>query len=230
MALLAWVGVVAYHAVAALSPPAHADMAHHGMQTHGAAPGFLQSAALWIVMATAMMVPTALVPARFIALNGTWSRRQRGPLLFAAAYLTVWSAAGVVVFAAIRSLGPDTASLWTLSAVLAAAAGWESTRWKRRLLLGCHWLRAIPPTGRKADRACVAEGVRNGLTCVGACGPMMVSMAVAPHEAAIWLMIPLAGAIGIEKVLTRGVRYTRHVAAGLAVAALVVLGIALTSV
>ena len=59
---------------------------------------------------------------------------------------------------------------------------------------------------------------------------MMVSMAVAPHQAAIWLMIPLAGAIGIEKLLTRGVLYIRYVAAGLAVAALVVLGIALVAV
>jgi predicted metal-binding membrane protein len=174
-------------------------------------------------------LPTALVEARFIALNGKWSRRQRGPALFAAAYLTVWSAAGIVVFAAIRSVVPQTASLWALSAVLVAAAGWESTRWKRYLLLGCHRLRTIPPTSRKADRACLVEGMRNGLTCVGACGPMMVSMAVTSHEAAIWLMMPLVGAIGIEKVLIKGVRYIRYVAAGLAAAALVVLEIALTA-
>jgi predicted metal-binding membrane protein len=185
--------------------------------------------ALWIVMVTAMMLPTALVEARFIALNGKWRRRQRGPVLFALAYLSVWWAAGVVVSASTWSLGPKTTNLWALSAVLAAAAGWESTRWKRQMLLGCHRLRAIPPTSRKADRACVAEGLRNGVTCVGACGPMMISMAVVPHEAAIWLMIPLAGVIGIEKVLTKGVRYVRHVAAGLAVATVVVLGIALTS-
>jgi predicted metal-binding membrane protein len=226
VALLAWVAVVGYHAGIAISPSAHMDMTHHGMETHSATPGFLQSVVLWIVMATAMMLPTALVEARFIALNGKWSRRQRGPALFAAAYLTVWSAAGVVVFAAIWSLGPETTSLWALSAMLAAAAGWESTRWKRHLLRGCHRLRAIPPRSWKADRACVAEGMRNGFTCVGACGPMMISMAVAPHEAAIWLMIPLAGAIGIEKFLAKGVRYIRYVAAGLAGAALVVLGIA----
>ena len=230
VAVLAWVGVVGYHAVAATSPPAHMDMTHHGMGTHSATPGFLQSAVLWIVMATAMMLPTALVEARFIALNGKWNRRQRGQVLFAAAYLTVWSAAGVVMFAATWSLSPDITSLWALSAAFAVAAAWELTRWKRHLLLGCHRLRAIPPTSRRADRACVAEGLRNGLTCVGACGPMMASMVVAPHEGAVWLMIPLAGAIGVEKLLTKGVRYTRHVAAGLAGAALVVFGIALTSV
>jgi predicted metal-binding membrane protein len=226
VALLAGMSVVGYHTGAAISPPAYMDMTHDGMETHSATPGFLQSVVLWVVMATAMMLPTALVEARFIALNGKWSRRQRGPVLFAAAYLTVWSAVGVVVFAAIWCLGPETTSLWALSAMLAVAAGWESTRWKRYLLRGCHRLRAIPPTSWKADRACVAQGMRNGFTCVGACGPMMISMAVAPHEAAICLMIPLAGAIGIEKLLTRGVRYIRYVAAGLAGAALVVLGIA----
>lgn len=229
VALLAWVAVLGYHAVAAMSLPAPPEMAHQGMQTRSTAPGFLQSTVLWIVMATAMMLPTALVEARFIALNGKWSRRQRGPALFAAAYLTVWWAVGVAVSAAIWSLGPEATSLWALSAVLGAAAGWESTRWKRHLLLGCHRLRAIPPTGRKADRACLAEGLRNGVTCVGACGPMMVSMAVVPHGAGIWLMIPLAGVIGIEKILTKGVRYVRYAATGLAVATVAVLGIALTS-
>jgi predicted metal-binding membrane protein len=86
VALLAWVGVVGYHAAAAISSPAQMDMTHDGMETHSATPGFLESVVLWIVMATAMMLPTALVEARFIALNGKWSRRQRGPALFAATY------------------------------------------------------------------------------------------------------------------------------------------------
>lgn len=226
VALLAWAGVVGHHIGSTASSPAHSHMAHHGMEIHSATPGFLQSVVLWIVMATAMMLPTVLVEARFIALNGKWSRRQRGPVLFAVAYLMVWSAVGVVVFAGIWSIGTKTLGLLALSAALVVAAGWELTRWKRYLLLGCHRLRAIPPAGWKADRACVAEGMRNGLSCVGACGPMMALMAVVPHQAAFWLMIPLAGAVGVEKLLTRGVRYIRYVAAGLAVAAVAVFEVA----
>src|SRR4051794_8859082 len=44
----------------------------------GSAPTFLLSVGLWILMATAMMLPTALPAARSISLNGKWKRRQRG--------------------------------------------------------------------------------------------------------------------------------------------------------
>jgi hypothetical protein len=58
---------------------------------------------------------------------------------------------------------------------------------------------------------------------------MMVSMAVVPHHAALLLMIALSSAVGAEKCLTRGAQYIRYVAMGLAVAAVVVLGIALAN-
>jgi predicted metal-binding membrane protein len=202
---------------------------HVAMETHRVATGFLSSVFLWIVMATAMMLPTVLPEARFIALNGKWRRRGRGPTLFVLGYLAVWSAVGLLVYAAVRSIGSETTGLWGLSAVLGVAAVWESTRWKRHFLRRCHRLRTIPPTNPKADRACVTEGIRNGLNCVGACGPMMVSMAVVPHHAALLLMIALSSAVGAEKCLTRGAQYIRYVAMGLAVAAVVVLGIALAN-
>jgi hypothetical protein len=42
-------------------------------------------------------------------------------------------------------------------------------------------------------------------------------------------MIALSSAVGAEKCLTRGAQYIRYVAMGLAVAAVVVLGIALAN-
>jgi predicted metal-binding membrane protein len=224
VALLAWVGVFALSTASATTP--HMGMTHHEMGN----PGLLRPALLWIAMATAMMLPTVLVEARFIALNGRWSRRQRGPALFALAYLTVWSAAGVVLLAALRPFDSGVTPLWAGAATFALAAAWEATRWKRHLLLACHQLRSIPPTGGKADRACLTEGARKGITCLGACGPMTLPMLVAPHEAMIWLMIPLAGVIGVEKVLSRGIMYVRHVAAGLAVTAQLALALALLTV
>lgn len=250
VAVAAWAGMVGYHVWSTFSP-AHGDMTHgaaaHDAVAHDAVPhdavpheamtghasaGLLLSIALWMVMATAMMLPTVLPAARFIALNGRWTRRQRGPALYAAAYLAVWAAAGAVVYGALWALSTagisdaGAGSLWALGTALAIAAAWELTPWKRHFLRACHRLRSIPPTGGRADRACLDQGVRNGISCLGACGPMMLPMVVAPHALAMWLMIPLTVAICAEKLLTRGVLHIRRVAAGLAGAAGLVLSIA----
>ncbi len=71
------------------------------MSDPGWAPTFLVSVGLWVVMATAMMLPTTLPAARSISLNGKWKRRQRGPALFAVGYLAVWSAVGVLLLCAV---------------------------------------------------------------------------------------------------------------------------------
>jgi predicted metal-binding membrane protein len=169
-----------------------------------------------------MMLPTALPAARSIALNGNTRRRQRGPALFAVGYCTVWSAVGVVVLVAVWLIGPKAAGALPVSAGLAVAAAWELMRWKRLLLRACHRVRSLPPDGSKADRACVREGIRNGLWCAGSCGPMMVPMALAPHFLAVWLMLFLSAVVAAEKLLTKALDHLRLFSAALAVAAVVV--------
>lgn len=180
---------------------------------------FLTSVALWILMATAMMLPTTVPVARSIALNGKWNRRQRGQLLFAAGYLAVWSVVGLVVLTVGWLVTPATTASPAVAGVLAVAAGWEVTRWKRRCLRACHRMRSIPPNGRAADTACVREGLRNGAWCAGACGPMMTAMALAPH--AWWLMLTLSGVVAAEKLVTKAVDHLRVFAAVLVVVAVV---------
>lgn len=188
----------------------------------GSAPTFLFSVGLWVLMATAMMLPTALPAARLISLNGKWKRRQRGPALFAVGYLAVWSGVGVLLLSAVWLIGPKATGPLAIAGALAIAAVWESTRWKRLCLRACHRLRSLPPDGWKADRASVREGIRNGVWCAGSCGLIMVPMALAPHSVGLSLMLFLFAVVAAEKLLTRAVDHLRLVAAMLAIAAIVV--------
>lgn len=195
-------------------------MADHCVRIYSGAVEFPESMAMWAVMATAMMLPTALPVARSISMNGRWNRRHRGQALFAIGYLAVWSVFGAVALAAAWSVGPKAAAAPVVSGLLALAAAWELTRRKRLFLRACHRVRALPADGWRADRACVGEGVRNGLRCTGACGPMMLPMALTPH--AFWLMLVLFGVVVGEKWVTRGVNHLRLFAVVLAAVAVIV--------
>ena len=245
VAAAAWLTVLAMHAATAALPiggqqlstfrPDQGMAGHHpgrfnpGIARHeyvmsepGWPPAFLVSVGLWVLMATAMMLPTALPEARSISLNGKWKRRQRGPALFAVGYLAVWSAVGVLLLSAAWLMGPKATGPLAISVALAIAAAWESTRWKRLCLRACHRLRSLPPDGWRADIASVREGIRNGVYCTGSCGPMMVPMALAPHSVGLSLMVFLFAVVLAEKLLTRAVDHLRLVAAVLATAAAVV--------
>jgi predicted metal-binding membrane protein len=202
----------------------HHDTSNPGISGHHSvtAPTFLVSVGLWVLMATAMMLPTALPAARSISLNGRWRRRQRGQALFAVGYLAVWWAGGVLVLSVVGLIGPKATRPLAISGALAVAAAWEWTRWKRLCLRACHRLRSLPPNGWRADRASVREGIRNGAWCTGSCGPMMVPMALAPHSVGLSLMLFLSAVVLTEKLLTKTIDHLRLVAAVLAMAAIVV--------
>jgi predicted metal-binding membrane protein len=172
-------------------------------------------------MVVAMMLPTILPAARLIALTGTWKRRQRGPALFALGYLTVWIGVGVLATVTLSQIAPTPHGRWPLAAALVIAALWELTVWKRRFLRACHRHPPVPPSGWKADRACVQRGMRNAVSCLGACWAIMTPMLVADHIHALWLMVPLTAAIVYQKLGTAS-RVVRPVALGLAAAAVVV--------
>jgi predicted metal-binding membrane protein len=251
VATAAWAAVLTVHIVtgpfhaaaqhfSTLMPDQGMTGHHHGtsnpgiaghqsvMSDPGWAPTFLVSVGLWVLMATAMMLPTALPAARSISLNGKWKRRQRGPALFAVGYLAVWSAVGVLLLSAVGLIGPKATGPLAISGALAVAAAWESTRWKRLCLRACHRLRSLPPDGWRADRASVREGIRNGAWCTGSCGLMMVPMALAPHSVGLSLMLFLSAVVWAEKLLTRAVDHLRLVATALAIAAIVVVSGAVT--
>ena len=84
-------GLHGHHGAPNLDGVGHQDVAAHS----GWAASLPVSVGLWILMTTAMMLPSALPAARAISLTGKWKRRQRGPALFAVGYLAVWSVLGV---------------------------------------------------------------------------------------------------------------------------------------
>ncbi|MEV0670204.1 DUF2182 domain-containing protein [Mycobacterium sp. NPDC050441] len=238
VSVAAWLGVAELH----LMMPSHggtqhcSTLPHTAAHRHGAirldaiadrcaamssgAPEFPVSLGLWVVMAAAMMLPTTLPIARSISMNGRWNRRHRSQALFALGYLAVWSVFGAVVLGIVWFAGSKDVGVPVISGVLAVAAAWELTRRKRFFLRACHRVHALPADGRRADRACVDEGLRNGLRCVGACGPMMLPMALAPH--ALWLMVILFGIVVAEKLVTKAVDHLPIFAAVLAVVAVIV--------
>ena len=244
VAAAAWLALVTLHDAAGpghvaaqrvIQLPDHGMRGHHvtsfrGLAGHQflvsdppGAPTLLVSVGLWTLMATAMMLPGALPAARSISLNGKWSRRQRGPGLFAFGYLVVWASYGVLLLSVGWLTGPGVAGPLAISGALVMAAAWEWTRWKRLCLRACHRVRSLPPDGWRADRAAVREGIRNGMWCTGSCGPMMLPMALAPHSVGMPLMFFLFVVVSAEKLLTRTVNHLRLVAGGLALAGIVVL-------
>lgn len=234
----AWLGVVIVHlSMPSDGGPGHCSTLpqavahHHGASSAGVpvvgcttvpsgATEFPPSLAVWVVMAAAMMLPTTLPAARSISLNGRWNRRHRGQALFAVGYLAVWSVFGAIALTAAWFIGPEASGALAVSGLLAVAAVWELMRRKRFFLRACHRVRALPADGWRADRACIAEGLRNGRQCVGSCGPMMLPMVLAPH--ALWLMVVLFGVVAGEKLVTKGVDHLRLFAAVLAVVAFIV--------
>ncbi|MEM1345092.1 MAG: DUF2182 domain-containing protein [Pseudomonadota bacterium] len=147
--------------------------------------------AMWAIMGTAMMLPTALPALRaFSAINHTLAERSPEvatalalPAL-AAGYLAVW--AGFAVFAAAAQialtgagyldLGEDAVNSPALAAVLLLVAGlWQFSTLKEACLSRCR----MPATfflgaWRPGARAAWGMGVRLGLDCLGCCWALML--------------------------------------------------------
>jgi predicted metal-binding membrane protein len=224
---LAVVAAAAWLAVFATTPATSSGSgslpAGHAHDALRAAPGgphhvMTMPTTHWTLMVVAMMLPTVLPAARFVALTGKWTRRRRGPTIFVIGYLAVWIAVGSLVLAVLRLAGPAAHGRWAVVAALVTASLWELSAWKVRFLRACHRHPPIPPHGWKADAGCLKRGTSNGLACLGTCWAIMTPMMVTDHLHALWLMVPLAAVVAYQKAGTPS-RVVRPVAAGLMAAA-----------
>jgi predicted metal-binding membrane protein len=212
--VLAWMGLFA---MSALNGAAVGTVYWHGGH----------HIAHWVLMSAAMMLPTVLPVARSVGLTSRWRRRARGPALFAAGYLAVWSTMGLAAITVLEVVAPRVEGRWVLATSLVVAAGWELTRWKLHFLRDCHRLRAIHPNGWRADVGCLRQGLRVGISCLGACWAIMIPMLVVAPGVEMVLMMVLFVLVAAQLFAPRPATSVRPAAAlltGLAVAVTLVNG------
>ena len=174
----------------------------------------------WSLMVVAMMVPVTLPAVRYVGLNSLRRRRRRAMALYTAVYVGAWALFGVAALAADQlaraQLGLGDHVLLALA--LAAAAGWQLTRAKRRALFACGRTVPLPPLGRRADAGCARFALLHARRCIQSCWAIMLVMVAAGHSSVVW-MVALTGLVVAEELTVRGRRLTRPAAALLAAAA-----------
>lgn len=174
-------------------------------------------AVAWILMTTAMMLPTTL------PLFGTFDRltaerpdHGRLLLLLGLGYMAVWGAFGLLAHAlhsVVLSLLTNVPTLawhgWLIGAVTIALAGvFQFSKLKYRCLEKCrtplsfvieHW------RGHAQARQAFALGAHHGLFCVGCCWALMLLMFAVGTGSLGWMLV-LAAVMAIEKNVSWGRR------------------------
>ena len=201
-----------------------ATMADMGvMAPMGGAGALGLTLAMWAVMMTGMMLPSA-APA--IVLYGTLVRRnaERGTVLpavwvFTSGYLAAWIAFSAV--AALAQVALEHAMLMTpqlsvaskglSGAVLLAAGVYQWLPAKDVCLRKCrNPLELFTVRWRAGARGAFRMGLEHGLYCVGCCWTLMLLLFVAGVMNLLWVAL-IAAFIFIEKLLP-GARYTSSIA------------------
>lgn len=185
-----------------------------GGETAGWPPSYwLLMLAMWFVMMTAMMLPSA---APMILLHARAARHggiEAGSALFIAGYLACWlafSAAATMAQWALETLGlshtmamaPTTA--WLAPAVLVLAGLYQLSRYKTVCLSHCrspvaflsrHWRRGAFGSFRM--------GLAHGAYCVGCCAALMLLL-FAGGVMDLWWIVCLSAVVLAEKLVPRG--------------------------
>lgn len=181
----------------------------------------------WMLMSTAMMLPTALPLVALVEQTGG----SRCALVAALAFLAVWFLLGPVIWLASNAAaalwgGPETteAALFRGTALIIAGV-YQLSPLARRCLDACrhpfgflarHW----GATGRRLFDAAMI-GAAYGLSCVGCCAVLMVVMVLVGCTDLAWMLV-----LGFLMALQKHAPFGRHLvlpvgitllAAGLAV-------------
>jgi len=172
-------------------------------------------AAAWILMTTAMMLPTTLP--LFDAFDRVTAGRPdhaRLLTLLGLGYMSVWGAFGLIAHALHAALLAGLARApalawhaWMIGAATIALAGaFQFSRLKYRCLEKCrtplsfvmqHW-RGVAPS-----RHALALGAHHGLFCVGCCWALMLLMFAFGAGSVGWMLL-LAAAMAVEKNVAWG--------------------------
>ena len=163
---------------------------------------------VWVVMMAAMMFPS-LSPTVALYAKMTSERGPSRGLLFAAAYLIVWGAAGVLAYALFRlgrSLFGDglawrAGGQWFAAAVLFAAAIYELTPLKDVCLHKCRSpLGFLLGVWRDGPRGALEMGAKHAAWCLGCCWALMAALFALGVMSLAWMAL-VAALIALEKAL-----------------------------
>ena len=155
--------------------------------------------AMWLTMMAAMMLPT--IAPMVLAHHAVAHRRLEGALstlAFVAGYLLVWSAIGLVVFAAysVYSQWGDEAarSHWLLTLAgetLVFAGAYQFIRWKRVCAEMCRSPLAFVYIydSRRGMRNALRAGSIYGAYCLGCCWAAMTVLVVVGLMSLVWMTI-----------------------------------------
>jgi predicted metal-binding membrane protein len=215
----AWAAVVVQTtSMPGIGGTAMADMAPATMQPEFGIASLAAFVLAWVVMMSAMMVPSAMP---MVLLYRTVARGQaaRGKTfvptwVFVLGYLLVWAGFGVLVYVASQFVTLVLASSMTLAdlapywvaAVLLIAGGYQFTPLKRVCLRACQSPLAFLMRHWKPGLAgALRMGVEHGIYCCGCCWGLMAVLVAAGAMGLAWVVL-IALAVFVEKLLSRGVR------------------------
>ena len=163
---------------------------------------------VWVVMMAAMMFPS-LSPTVALYAKMTSARGPSRGLLFAAGYLLIWGAAGVLAYALFRigrglfadSLAWHAGGQWLATAVLFAAAIYELTPLKDVCLHKCRSpLGFLLGVWRDGPRGALEMGARHAAWCLGCCWALMAALFALGVMSLAWMAL-VAALIALEKTL-----------------------------
>ena len=202
-------------ALAGLPQLAH----HHGVAAalrSGTQPALVVLAVFagfWLVMVSAMMLPTTVPMVRmFHTVSAGQARPSSARAAFLAAYFAIWLAfAAVALLADLAVHAMVEGWAWlaahdglVLAGALALAGGVQFTALKQRCLTLCRDPRAMLFRHyRRGAPAAWALGARHGLSCLGCCWAMMLVM-FATGVGSLWWMAGLTAVMVAEKTTRWG--------------------------
>jgi predicted metal-binding membrane protein len=163
---------------------------------------------VWVVMMAAMMFPS-MAPTAALYARMTRRRGLDQPLLFAAAYLLVWGAAGLLAYGVFElgrsllggALAWHAGGRWVAGGVLALTALYELTPLKDVCLAKCRSpLGFLLGSWRDGRRGALEMGARHAGWCLGCCVGLMVALFALGVMSLTW-MILVAALIALQKTL-----------------------------
>jgi predicted metal-binding membrane protein len=163
---------------------------------------------VWIGMMAAMMLPSAIPT---IALYARLSRDRTAfaPLVFAAGYLAVWAAAGLVAFGLARagsgvagdSFDWSRGGRWLAGAALLVAAVYQLTPLKEACLSRCRTpIGLLFGSWRSGLLGAFRLGLTSGAWCAGCCWALMASLFALGVMSIAWTVF-VAALVALEKTL-----------------------------